>query len=245
MITLRPRAQAHPRARRVRRLLTAMSLLAVVLSLVVVAPAQASTASDESAFVASVNTARRAAGLAPLTVSADLRSAARAHSAAMRSRGSLFHTGDFSAICCWIKIAENVGTGRSPSTVHRAFMGSSGHRANLLMVTADEIGVGVVRDSSGALWVTELFRDRPGVRATAPAPAPKPKPTSPPSNTAAPAPSTADRPSLSSRSRARTAPPVDPTSARVGQAAEALGAAYRDPVRAAIDWVEAMELICR
>lgn len=231
------------RGRHLRRLLVAAtSLLAVLLSMVVVAPAEARTATDEATLVASVNTARRAAGLAPLTVSADLRSAARAHSAAMRSRGSLFHTSDFSAICCWVKIAENVGTGRSPSTVHRAFMNSSGHRANLLMATADEIGIGVVRDSSGALWVTELFRDRPGVRAPAPAPKPKPKPTA---SATASAPAKPARPSLPSRSHARTAPPVDPTAARVGQAAKALGPAYRDPVRAAIDWLDAMELICR
>jgi hypothetical protein len=226
----------------VRRLIVAaMSVLAVVASLVVVTPAQASTATDEDALVASANAARRAAGLAPLTVSAGLRSYARAHSAAMRSRGSLFHSSDFSVICCWIKIAETVGTGRSPSTIHRAFMNSSGHRANLLMASADEIGIGVVRDGSGALWVTELFRDRPGVRPSRPVPAPKPTA----STTAAPAPSAADRPSLPSRSRARTAPPVDPTAARVGQAAKALGPAYRDPVRAAIDWVDAMALICR
>jgi uncharacterized protein YkwD len=242
VFSLREPASGHRRVRHRRRLVTAVASVAVLLCLAVVtpavitpaaiAPAQASTTTDEAALVASVNAARRAAGLAPLKVSSDLRSYARAHSAAMRSRGSLFHTSDFSVVCCWAKIAENVGTGRSPSTVHRAFMNSRGHRANILMASADEIGIGVVRDSSGALWVTELFRDRPGVRATR-LPA-EPAPTS-----------AAERPSLPSRSRARTAPPVDPTAARVSQAAKALGPAYRDPVRAAIDWLDAMSLICR
>lgn len=218
----RPRWRAHPLA-------TLVVLLAVTLySPLAAIPAHAST-TDEARLLTSVNTARRAAGLAPLKVSTDLRSTARTHAAKMMSRGTLFHTADFRAVCCWTKIAENVGSGSSTSAVHRAFMSSSLHRANILMATADEIGIGVVRDDSGVLWVTELFRDRPGVHAA--------PPTSP---------TAARSPMPPSRSKPRIAPPVDATAARIAEAADALaGSAYRDPVRQAIDWVDAMAVICR
>jgi uncharacterized protein YkwD len=40
---------------------------------------------------------------------------------------------------------------------HQAFMNSPGHRANILDRRFDRVGVGVYRDGTGQLWVTELF----------------------------------------------------------------------------------------
>jgi uncharacterized protein YkwD len=75
----------------------------------------------------------------------------------MASSSTLFHTASFSSICCWSAIAENVGTGGSVRTVHRAFLRSSDHRSNILDSRMRQVGVGIVA-VGGQVWVTEIFR---------------------------------------------------------------------------------------
>ena len=76
----------------------------------------------------------------------------------MQRAGALFHTSNFSIICCWSAIAENVGVGYSVRGLHRAFLRSTAHRANILDPGMRQIGLGVV-SRDGRLWVTEVFRD--------------------------------------------------------------------------------------
>ena len=120
------------------------------------APASATT-TVEAQMVASINVARARYGLKPLRVSRLLSSTARAHTGAMTSQNALFHTPTFTTVCCWRVIAENVGFGGSVRTLHRAFMASPQHRANVLNRRVREVGVGIV-NVNGQLWVTELFR---------------------------------------------------------------------------------------
>ena len=139
-----------------------MSLLAVTLvgstALVGAAPAGAST-TRATRMVEKINTARANHGLPPLRTSPDLMAAARTHSGAMSGQGLLFHTASFSSLCCWNAIAENVGMGYSVRVLHRAFMHSAPHRANILDRRMEQVGVGFV-SVNGQLWVTEVFRSR-------------------------------------------------------------------------------------
>lgn len=54
--------------------------------------------------------------------------------------------------------AENIASGQgTASDVMNSWMNSSGHRANILNPTYNQIGVGVARDRDGKLFLTQLF----------------------------------------------------------------------------------------
>jgi len=139
-----------------------MSLLALTLvgsTALVGAPPADATTTRAARMVEKINTARANHGLPPLRTSPDLMAAARTHSGAMSGQGLLFHTASFSSLCCWNAIAENVGMGYSVRVLHRAFMHSAPHRANILDRRMEQVGVGFV-SVNGQLWVTEVFRSR-------------------------------------------------------------------------------------
>ena len=142
-----------------RGVLTAavLGLALAASTLVGAAPATAATSAPEARMVAVINATRVAHGLRPLRPVVGMMAYARRHARAMANRGSLFHTGNFSVICCWRLVAENVGMGGSVTSLHRAFMASPGHRANLLNGSLSQVGIGMV-SSGGRLWVTEVFR---------------------------------------------------------------------------------------
>jgi hypothetical protein len=157
-------------------------------------PVAAATADD---FLALINVERAAAGLAPLAMHADLVDDAMAHSERMWVEDRLHHNPDLASVTTgWRSLGENVGVGPSVDVLHRAFMGSPGHRANVLG-DYDAIGVGVVTVSDQQMWVTMVF-----MRTAAPpppAPAANPddgaavvaassSPTPPPEPSASPAP---------------------------------------------------------
>ena len=137
------------------RALVLVAATALAVSALVGVPA-ASASTTESAFVTKINAARAAAGLPAVSVSGDLVAAARRHSGAMAGRKTLSHS-SLAGICCFTSLAENVGSGATITAVHGAFIGSSGHRANILNPAMRHVGVGVV-SSGGQLWVTEIFR---------------------------------------------------------------------------------------
>ncbi|TVP70254.1 MAG: CAP domain-containing protein [Nitriliruptor sp.] len=130
----------------------------------------------ESQFVSAVNSERAAKGLPALAVAGDLTSLARSHSRVMADAGNLHHNPNLgSAVSGWQKVGENVGRGPTVSSIHSALMNSSGHRRNILDSDWTQIGVGVVVDGGGQVWVTQVFR-KPAGAAPAPAPDPEPKP---------------------------------------------------------------------
>ncbi|MCK9330549.1 MAG: SafA/ExsA family spore coat assembly protein [Candidatus Cloacimonetes bacterium] len=54
--------------------------------------------------------------------------------------------------------AENIASGqRTASEVMNSWMNSSGHRANILSPTYNQIGVGIARDNNGSLYWTQMF----------------------------------------------------------------------------------------
>jgi hypothetical protein len=142
---------------------TALALLSALLlmaSLAVTAtPAHAAIDSGaEAEFVKLVNGERAKKGLGQLRVASDLVKVARRHSQDMAAQNRLHHNPDLGDdVDNWKRLAENVGRGPSVSSLHKAFMDSPGHRANILDGKVTEIGIGVeVRN--GIVWVTEVFR---------------------------------------------------------------------------------------
>ena len=119
-------------------------------------PGAAATTDRETALLARISHARAVHGLAPLRINATLMDHARRHSASMALHDRLFHTTNFGVICCWSAIGENIAYDVTVARAHRAFMGSPGHRANILDPRMRRVGVGVV-ERAGRLWITEVF----------------------------------------------------------------------------------------
>ena len=108
-----------------------------------------------------VNAERAQRGLPPLTVEPILAQEAEAQSRRMSSSSQLYHSSSISSQAGpWERWAENVGTARDVQAVHRAFMDSPGHRANILGPDLTSMGVGIAARPDG-IYVTELFVKRP------------------------------------------------------------------------------------
>jgi uncharacterized protein YkwD len=140
-----------------RRALRLLVLTLVAISLTT-GPAAATT-EREQALHGLINEARHSRGMGHLRLSDRLSKIARAHSADMAHGGKvLYH----SCLTCrldswnWSIAGENVGTAAAISRVHRLFMQSPSHRANILRSPFRTVGVGVV-EKGGRLWVTQIF----------------------------------------------------------------------------------------
>lgn len=118
----------------------------------------------ETEVVRLVNEERTARGLAPLTQNWELSRVARYKSQDMHDNGYFSHTSPvygtpFQMIksfgLSYRTAGENIARGQAtPQAVVRAWMGSAGHRANILNASFREIGVGYV--ATGRYW-TQMF----------------------------------------------------------------------------------------
>ena len=152
-------ASAPHRAR--RRLVGGLVAVAVAVTtftgLATETSAAASTGGDEAGFVSSVNAARRSAGRPTYAVSADLTSVARGWAQRMAAGASLRHNPSLAGqVTGWRFVGENVGVGYDVGGLHRAFMNSPAHRANVLDSDFTQVGIGVAY-GGGRLWVAEVF----------------------------------------------------------------------------------------
>jgi hypothetical protein len=154
-----------------------VSLIGFVLcSITGTASAGGDPAADEAQFVALVNQARAAVGVAPLKVDAELTALARAHTQEMANAGTIFHANPISAgvTAPWLKLGENVGTGPSVAPVMTAFINSPGHYANIVDPLFNYIGVGVI-------WVgNQMFTTHRFMQVEGAVPPPAPPPTAAP-----------------------------------------------------------------
>ena len=79
----------------------------------------------------------------------------------MAAAGGLSHQalGPLLSSCGARAAAENVGynSNPTPEAMMAGFMGSSGHRANILNPALKGVGVGAYRDARGVWWVTQDF----------------------------------------------------------------------------------------
>jgi len=83
---------------------------------------------------------------------------ARKHSRTMAAAGTIFHSdlGETVSGLSWSIAGENVGMGPTIKGLHRAFMKSPGHRANVLERRYKRVGVGVIQ-RDGTIYITILF----------------------------------------------------------------------------------------
>jgi uncharacterized protein YkwD len=134
--------------------------------------------------LAVINQARAAQNIAPLQTSTGLESSSRAHNQTMSSGCGLQHEcpgepqiGDreIAAGVHWTTYGENIGTGGplAHTTADLTSMAvgltksmlaeqppNDGHRRNILNPDFHHIGIKVLHDSSGNLWMTQDFSDR-------------------------------------------------------------------------------------
>lgn len=118
------------------------------------------------AMVDLVNAERRSRGLAPMRHDPQLDALAQAHACDMVRHGFFGHVGsgnrDFAQRVSATGrrgciMSENLAMGvRTPRDAHRAWMGSAGHRSNILHPGHAAIGLGVAtpRTGRGMRWVT-------------------------------------------------------------------------------------------
>jgi uncharacterized protein YkwD len=193
-----------------RRTALAIALLFGVSSVFTLAAPPDTFAWDTNTFsyssaadlVALTNRSRASAGLKALKVDSKLAGVARWRSKDMIQRDYFSHTipgygkvwDKLHAIGYCYKVGgENIGWNNYPddvatAAIHKMFMGSSGHRANILGRAWDVIGIGAYKGPTGKKMWTVLFADKCGTTSTAPKPTPKPtaKPKATPKPTARP-----------------------------------------------------------
>ncbi len=119
----------------------------------------------EREVVRLVNVERRRAGCAPLRIDRRLTASARRHSAGMAAAGSLSHN-SADGTSPWERMeatgyrdggAENIGRGyTSPDEAVRSWMGTSGHRRNILNCELMATGVGAVQGPDGPWWTQDF-----------------------------------------------------------------------------------------
>ena len=170
-------------------------------------------AATEGEFLSLINSTRATNGLGQLTVDGGLRSHARNHTQAMIDADGIFHSTSAELIAAagtgWSQLAENVGRGGSPSSLHTAFMNSSGHKANILG-DYNYVGIGT-GSSEGTLYVTVVFMKK-GTTSN-----PSPTTTAPPTaTTSPPAPATTKSPAPAPTTTTTTVPATTTTTLIVG-----------------------------
>ncbi|MFA5787825.1 MAG: CAP domain-containing protein [Actinomycetota bacterium] len=158
-----------------KRLLVYIATLFMAVSLgalgALAAQAAPGLTAEEQGFFSGVNQARAAKGVHALVVADDLVEVARRHSAEMAAKGTIYHNPNLATdVSNWQVVGENVGMGPTVESINQAFIDSPKHYANYVDTAYTQLGVGVVIDSDGRIFVTQVFRQP----ASAPAPVAKP-----------------------------------------------------------------------
>lgn len=161
-----------------------------------------------------VNQARAQAGLGPLTMNGALVAAAQRHSSDMAANQFLGHTGSDGSSASqriseagysWATVGENAAQTWSVSAgdVVGLWLGSDGHRANILNPAFIDMGLAYATASNGAVYYTQTFGAQPG--------AVPPAAQAPPTNTPVPPPtSTPIPPSTNTPVPPPTSTPIPP-----------------------------------
>ncbi len=117
----------------------------------------------ERTFLDRTNSLRSSQGIRSLTEHPALTAKAEAWAQHMASTGRLEHSALSAGLggLDWRSLGENVGysspTSNTLLTIHNMLAKSPGHRANMLNKGFTHMGVGVAKDSSGRIWVAEVF----------------------------------------------------------------------------------------
>jgi putative cell wall-binding protein/uncharacterized protein YkwD len=153
----------HSLTTSITRVMSALISLTLIIGVLAATEPAGALTPEEDELIELINQERSSRGMNPLTEYWDLTDDARVWSDQMAADGSPLHNPDLASITSnWHKLAENVGVGTGVAQIHRAFMNSSVHRANILDPSMDHIGVGVTHPSGEPLWVTVDFMDGNG-----------------------------------------------------------------------------------
>ncbi|NUR25045.1 MAG: CAP domain-containing protein, partial [Catenulispora sp.] len=139
--------------------------------------------SPEDQVLNTINQARAAQGLPPLTRTAGLDKSAAAHTSVMASGCGLSHqcpgepglgARETAAGVSWSAAGENIGDGGPVANTNDAIAKmavgltnsmlaeqppNDGHRRNILSSTFHHLGISIFRDRSGTVWMTQDFSD--------------------------------------------------------------------------------------
>lgn len=142
-----------------------IALVAALATMGIALSAGADSAT-EGEFLSKINASRAAAGLAPLQVDSGLRAHARNHTQDMIAADGIPHSSSEELIAAagtgWEMLAENVGRGNTPSSLHDAFMASPDHKKNI-MGNYNYVGIGTaIGAHDGRLYVTVVFMRKDG-----------------------------------------------------------------------------------
>jgi uncharacterized protein YkwD len=156
------------RASRLLRLVgTAVGALALAVSVALVGPlptAEAAVGRNyENSFARAANSERTQRDRVRLKWGRCLDRYAEAQARRMAKRQKLVHQkmGPILRNCDMRMVGENIAVGYpSGKAVTRAWMKSSGHRANILKKEYRRYGAGAYRDSNGRWWVSHVFGRR-------------------------------------------------------------------------------------
>ena len=119
----------------------------------------------ERCFLKKINSMRKRNGKHVLNWDKQLGYVARRHARRMAADGTIYHSNNLGRhVTRWKRLGDNVGRGSNCKVLFKAFMRSSGHRANILGAWR-HMGVGVKR-RGGNLFVMHVFESRrnPGNR---------------------------------------------------------------------------------
>jgi hypothetical protein len=123
---------------------------------------------DDDRLARMITAARASVGLPPLARDALLDKVARDHAARMACANELAHeVGDGDPLerlrAAGVdarNTGENVAHASTLALAHRSLWASPSHRANLLRREFDRVGIAVVRDEHGDVWVVETLASR-------------------------------------------------------------------------------------
>ncbi|MFO0845150.1 MAG: CAP domain-containing protein [Gemmataceae bacterium] len=149
-------------------------LLAPCLALADDEKPEAKLSADEKALLELLNKEREKEKLPKLTVNERLMKAARAHTENMAKQEKMSHELDGKNVgervtdagYDWGAVAENVAkagaeSGDPPAPpaaeIHKGWMESKGHRANILGEKYKEVGLGMVKSKKGTYFYTQVF----------------------------------------------------------------------------------------
>lgn len=122
--------------------------------------------SEEAQALSLLNQDRAANGLGALKANAQLTKLAENYAQDMIKRGYFSHYNPeglspfqrmSNAGIAYKTAGENLAINTSVAAAEKAFMNSSGHRANILNSTYTDVGIGVVRSPGGSVYVVQEF----------------------------------------------------------------------------------------
>src|SRR5262245_9672806 len=154
----RPDPRRRPPAR-LLRLLGCLALAGALTGGLAACDAPAPPGGQAGQLFNMLNAYRTSHGVPALAPASDAMAKAQAHSQAMASSHSLFHSSLTQGITPgWFVLGENIGEGPSIDSIEAALIASSPHRANMLDRRFNQVGVG--QSADGLLWITEDFVGR-------------------------------------------------------------------------------------